>query len=152
MSKLVCEVSWYYRHFDQIILCCGLSHALEDVGQHPWPLPTRSQLWETANILKISKSIKLLLKMKNMSFLLWKKHNGLFGQPNRSRCFGNGCTSPTPAPPLLSCSTHGAKVVVVIGPDDSYDSLALCCPKYNINEHQKHIKSPDSQAAPGLPW
>ena len=38
--------------------------------------------WEITNILKISKLIKLLVKMKNMSFILWKKLNGLFGQPN----------------------------------------------------------------------
>ena len=38
--------------------------------------------WEIANILKISKSKKLLVKMKNMSFILWKKLNRLFGQPN----------------------------------------------------------------------
>ena len=37
---------------------------------------------EIADILKISKSIKLLVKMKNMSFILQKKLNGLFGQPN----------------------------------------------------------------------
>ena len=29
--------------------------------------------WEIADILKISKSIKLLVKMKNVSFILWKK-------------------------------------------------------------------------------
>ena len=37
---------------------------------------------EIANILKISKSIKLLVKMKNVSFVLWKKLNGLFSQPD----------------------------------------------------------------------
>ena len=37
---------------------------------------------EIANILKISKSIKLLVKMKNTSFILWKKTYRLFGQPN----------------------------------------------------------------------
>ena len=40
--------------------------------------------WEMANILKTSKSIKLLAKIKNVSFILWKKLNGLFGQPNVS--------------------------------------------------------------------
>ena len=30
---------------------------------------------EIANILKISEAIKLLIKMKNMSFILWKKLN-----------------------------------------------------------------------------
>ena len=29
---------------------------------------------EIANILKISKSIKLLVKIKNVSFILWKKN------------------------------------------------------------------------------
>ena len=37
---------------------------------------------EISNILEISKSIKLLVKMKNTSSLLWKKLNRLFGQPN----------------------------------------------------------------------
>ena len=31
----------------------------------------------------MSGSIELLVKMKNVSFTLWKKINGLFGQPNR---------------------------------------------------------------------
>ena len=37
---------------------------------------------DIADILKISKSIKLLGKLKNVSFILQKKLNGLFGQPN----------------------------------------------------------------------
>ena len=37
---------------------------------------------ERADILTISKSIKSLVKMKNMSFILWKRLNGLFGQFN----------------------------------------------------------------------
>ena len=37
---------------------------------------------EIADILKISKSIKVLEKMKNVSFILQKKLNELFGQPN----------------------------------------------------------------------
>ena len=41
-------------------------------------------MWEITNILKISKSIKLLVKM---SFMLWKKLNRLFGQPNTSNNF-----------------------------------------------------------------
>ena len=36
--------------------------------------------WKVADILKISKSIKLLVEMKNVSFILRKKLNGLFGQ------------------------------------------------------------------------
>ena len=38
--------------------------------------------WEIANILKIYKSIMLLVKMKNVSFNLQKNLHGLFGQPN----------------------------------------------------------------------
>ena len=38
-------------------------------------------MWEIANILKISKSTKLLVTMKNVSFILWKKPYELFGQP-----------------------------------------------------------------------
>ena len=37
--------------------------------------------WEIADILKISKSIKLLVKMKNVSLILWKKPYRLIGQP-----------------------------------------------------------------------
>ena len=39
-----------------------------------------STMWEIADILEISKSIKLLVKMKNLSFILRKNLNGLFGQ------------------------------------------------------------------------
>ena len=41
-----------------------------------------STTWERTNVPQISKSIRLLVKMKNASFILWKKINGLFGQPN----------------------------------------------------------------------
>ena len=61
----------------------GLSDALEGIQQHPWPPPTRSQYQEIADILKISKSIKLLVKIKKMFLLSYgKKLNGLFGQLN----------------------------------------------------------------------
>ena len=35
---------------------------------------------EIADVLKTFKSIKLLVKVKNVSFILWKKLHGLFGQ------------------------------------------------------------------------
>ena len=38
--------------------------------------------WEIADILKIPRSTELLVKMKNVSFSLWKKPPGLFGQPS----------------------------------------------------------------------
>ena len=37
---------------------------------------------EIANILKISKPIKLLVKMKNVSFIFRRKRNGLLGPPS----------------------------------------------------------------------
>ena len=37
-------------------------------------------LWEIADTLKIPKSIRLLVKMKNVSFILWKNLNRLFDQ------------------------------------------------------------------------
>ena len=37
-------------------------------------------MWEIADILKISESIKLLVKMRNVSVISQKKRNGLFGQ------------------------------------------------------------------------
>ena len=40
-----------------------------------------SVMQEIFNILKISKSMKLLVKIK-VSFILWKKTYRLFGQPN----------------------------------------------------------------------
>ena len=40
-----------------------------------------SNTGERADILKISKSIKLLVKNEYVSFILWKKINRLFDQP-----------------------------------------------------------------------
>ena len=45
--------------------------------------------WKRANILKISKSKKLLVKVKNLSFILRKRVNDLFGQPNTFYKFYN---------------------------------------------------------------
>ena len=45
----------------------------------------RSTMWETADILKISKSIKLLVKMKNASFSLWKKPYRFLANPQYMR-------------------------------------------------------------------
>ena len=42
----------------------------------------RSTMWDIANILKISKSIKLLVKMKNVSYFTGKKSHELFGLTN----------------------------------------------------------------------
>ena len=73
--KIVCKVSWYYWHFGQIILCCG---AVLGIGRClAAPLastdykPIAGDSWHT-------------VKMKNMSFIFWKKLNKLLGQPNIS--------------------------------------------------------------------
>ena len=49
--------------------------------------------WEIADILKTSKSIKLLVKMKNVSLILWKQLNGLFGQPSTKDNTSRPCLS-----------------------------------------------------------
>ena len=57
----------------------------EVVGNQIETLIENNQHYTTqdiANILKISKSMKLLVKMKKYAFFLWKKTYGLFGQPN----------------------------------------------------------------------
>ena len=41
----------------------------------------RFTMWEVDNIFKISKSIKWLVKMKNESFTLWKKHTNFLTNP-----------------------------------------------------------------------
>ena len=38
-------------------------------------------MWEVADILKISKLIKLLVKKKNASFILWKNHTDFLANP-----------------------------------------------------------------------
>ena len=44
--------------------------------------------WEIADRLQISKSIKSLVKMENVSSTLWKKAYGLFDQPNTTWRYG----------------------------------------------------------------
>ena len=41
--------------------------------------------WEIAYIFKVHKSIKLLVEMKNVYFIFWKKLNKLFGQPSKCK-------------------------------------------------------------------
>ena len=54
------------------------SHQIETLIENNQRYATQ----EIADILKISESIKLLLTMKNVSFILQKKLRGLFGPPN----------------------------------------------------------------------
>ena len=55
----------------------------------------RSARWERVDILKISTSIELLVKRKNVPFILRKKVSGLFGRPSN-------CTKGR-ARPILAC-------------------------------------------------
>ena len=48
---------------------------------------------EMDDIFKISKSIKLLVKMKNVSFILRKKQNKIFGQPNITKIAHISCSN-----------------------------------------------------------
>ena len=56
---------------------------------------------ETADILKTSKSIKLLVNMKNVSFILQRKPRGLFGQPNTFKKSNRSVASPPTSPAIL---------------------------------------------------
>ena len=72
VSKVVCKIScWSGKTVevdsDQI-------KTLIENNQH-------YMMREKADILKISKSIKLLVKMKNVTFISWKKLYKLFDQP-----------------------------------------------------------------------
>ena len=85
MSKVVCEVlCWRFSPDNapgsgrQVEVDSNQIKTLIENNQH-------YTTWEIADILKISKSIKLLMKMKNVSFILQKKLNGLFGQPSVSQ-------------------------------------------------------------------
>ena len=45
----------------------------------------RYTMKEIADILKISKSMKLLVKMKNVPFILWKNHMYFLANPIKSQ-------------------------------------------------------------------
>ena len=81
VSTVVCEVP------------CG-DFSLDDAPRSGGPVEADSETetlidnnqhfitWEIADIFKIFRSIKVLVKMKNVSLILQKKLNGLFGHPN----------------------------------------------------------------------
>ena len=63
----------------------GLGRPVDPDSDQIETLTENSQCHTTqgrADTLKTSKSIKLLVKMKNVSFILQKNPRGLFGQPN----------------------------------------------------------------------
>ena len=82
VSKLVCKVScWRF-------LPGGFNQSSRPIEVDSNRIKTWIEndqhytMWEIACMFKIPKSIKLLVKMKNVSFILWKKPYRLFGQPN----------------------------------------------------------------------
>ena len=89
-TKKVCAVYGEGAVTDQMcqkwfVKFCAGDFSLDDVPQSGRPVEVDSDqietliennqrytMWEIADILKISKSITLLVKMKVVSFLLWK--------------------------------------------------------------------------------
>ena len=103
VSKVVCEVSGWRFLIAQLRTPAKVDsdqiETLIENNQH-------YTMWEIANILKISKSIKLLVKMKNVSFILWKKLYGLFGQPNIcTRSYSSGISPFTVVGFVAICPT-----------------------------------------------
>ena len=97
MQKKICAVYGEGAVTDQIRQkwFCARDFSLHDAPQSGRPVEVDSDqtdtliennqcctTWEVVDILKISKSRKLLVKMKNVPFTLWKKPYRLFVQPN----------------------------------------------------------------------
>ena len=127
--------------------------SLDDVPRSGRPVEVDSNQIETliennqhytmckiADILRISKSIKLLVGMKNVLFILWKKLSGLFVQHNiltGSLALWLMKTDTIPIHLFVgwlvesfvpSCtSTHSATRVILL-PEYSLYSSALSCP------------------------
>lgn len=78
----------------------------------------------------------------------------------RSRPFENGYITPTPAPPFLSCSTHGSRMVVINGHDDNYlDSLRIPCfvlpqiwYQWTSKPHQKTLTTKNTLDLQKVEW
>ena len=82
MSKVVCKILCWRFHADHVPQSCRPVEV--DSGQSE-TLTENNQCYtmqEIADILKISKSIKLLVKMENVSYFM-EKLNELFDQPTR---------------------------------------------------------------------
>ena len=86
MTNWTCQ-KWFVKF-------CAEDFSLDDAPRSGRPVEVDSNqietllenncytIWEMADILKISQSVKLLVKMKIVSFILWKKPHGVFGRPN----------------------------------------------------------------------
>ena len=82
MSKVVCEVVCW-RFLAGLCSMVRVRPVEVDSDQIKTLIDNnqRYTTWEIANILKISKLIKLLVKMKNVSFILGKKTKQTFCPP-----------------------------------------------------------------------
>ena len=81
VSKVVCEVSWYYLHFGHIILCCGAAlcigrcSAAPLASTHEKPIVGESRHTQNIQINKVTG--------KNEKCVFYvKKIKQTFGQPN----------------------------------------------------------------------
>ena len=79
VSKEVCEVSWYYWHLSQIILCCGAvlsiwrCLAAPLASTHGKPIAGDSQHTQNSQISKVTgeneKNVSFILRKNFMDFL-----------------------------------------------------------------------------------
>ena len=94
MSKVDRKVSCWYFSLDDALWS---GRPVEVDSDQIETLTENYQHYTTqkiADILKISKSIKLLVEMKSTSFILQKKLNKLFGQPSIKTKFNQGGKRP----------------------------------------------------------
>ena len=73
MASVICRVSCWRFLLDD---APRLGRPVEVDGDQMEPLTENNQCyptWEITDIIQISKSIRLLVKMNNVSFILWKK-------------------------------------------------------------------------------
>ena len=82
VSKVVCEVLWWDFSLDDVPWWGRPGEVDSDQMKILIENNQHYIMRELANILKISKSTQLLVKIKNVSFILWKKLNRLFSQPD----------------------------------------------------------------------
>ena len=83
VTDQVCQKWWVKFHAGDFLLddAPGLGRPVEVGSDRIDTLIENNQHYTTreiANILKISKSIKLLVKVENVSFILWKKNTQTF--------------------------------------------------------------------------
>ena len=85
MTDRKCQKSFAKFHAGDFLQDDGWSGRLVEVDSNQIETLIENNViyttWEIANILKISKSVKLLVKKKNVSFILWKKHTDFLANP-----------------------------------------------------------------------